>query len=90
MNKILPTILVVLLSSNLFAERVSVHVYEMLLTERGLSHYRSLPDDMKFRIMCIDGYRYLFTSKGVTQMKENYKGKYRHLECPLTASNGIE
>jgi len=90
MNKILPIILVVLLSSNLFAERVSVHVYEMLLTERGLSHYRSLPNDMKFRIMCIDGYRYLFTSKGVTQMKENYKGKYRHLECPLTASNGIE
>ena len=90
MNKILPLILVFLLSSNLFAERVSVHVYEMLLTERGLSHYRSLPDDMKFRIMCIDGYRYLFTSKGVTQMKENYKGKYRHLECPLTASNGIE
>ena len=90
MNKILPIILAVLLSSNLFAERVSVHVYEMLLTERGLSHYRSLPNDMKFRIMCIDGYRYLFTSKGVTQMKENYKGKYRHLECPLTASNGIE
>ena len=90
MNKILPIILVVLLSSNLFAERVSVHVYEMLLTERGLSHYRSLPNDMKFRIMCIDGYRYLFTSKGVTQMKENYKGKYRHLECPLTASNEIE
>jgi len=90
MNKILPIILVVLLSSNLFAERVSVHVYEMLLTERGLSHYRSLPDYMKFRIMCIDGYRYLFTSNGVTQMKENYKGKYRHLECPLTASNEIE
>tara|TARA_B100000674_G_scaffold279112_1_gene230678 strand:- start:249 stop:521 length:273 start_codon:yes stop_codon:yes gene_type:complete len=90
MNKILPLILVFLFSSNLFAERVPVHVYEMLLTERGLSHYRSLPDDMKFRIMCIDGYRYLFTSKGVTQMKENYKGKYRHLECPLTASNGIE
>ena len=90
MNRIFTIMLVVLFSSNLFAERVSVHVYEMLLTERGLSHYRSLPDDMKFRIMCIDGYRYLFTSKGVTQMKENYKGKYRHLECPLTASNGVE
>ena len=90
MNKILPIILVVLFSSNLFAERVSVHVYEMLLTERGQSQYRALPDDMKFRVMCIDGYRYLFTSNGVTQMKENYKGKYRHLECPLTASNGIE
>ena len=90
MNKILPIILVVLFSSNLFAERVSVHVYEMLLTEKGLSQYRALPDDMKFRIMCIDGYRYLFTSKGVTQMKENYKGKYRHLECPLTTSNGTE
>jgi len=90
MNKILPIILVVLFSSNLFAERVSVHVYEMLLTERGLSQYRALPEDMKFRVMCIDGYRYLFTSNSVTQMKENYKGKYRHLECPLTASNGIE
>ena len=90
MNRIFTIMLVFLFSSNLFAERVSVHVYEMLLTERGLSHYRSLPDDMKFRIMCIDGYRYLFTSKGVTQMKENYKGKYRHLECPLTASNEIE
>ena len=82
--------LVFLFSSNLFAERVSVHVYEMLLTERGLSQYRALPEDMKFRVMCIDGYRYLFTSNSVTQMKENYKGKYRHLECPLTASNGIE
>ena len=90
MNKILPLILVFLFSSNLFAERVPVHVYEMLLTEKGLSEYRALPEDMKFRIMCIDGYRYLFTSKGVTQMKENYKGKYRHLECPLTASNEIE
>ncbi len=90
MNKILPIILVVLFSSNLFAERVSVHVYEMLLTERGLSQYRALPEDMKFRVMCIDGYRYLFTSNSVTQMKENYKGKYRHLECPPTASNGIE
>ena len=90
MNRIFTIMLVFLFSSNLFAERVSVHVYEMLLTEKGLSQYVALPDDMKFRIMCIDGYRYLFTSKGVTQMKENYKGKYRHLECPLTASNGIE
>ena len=90
MNKILAIILVVMFSANLSAERVSIHVYEMLLTEKGLSQYRALPDDMKFRIMCIDGYRYLFTSKGVTQMKENYKGKYRHLECPLTASNGVE
>ena len=90
MNRIFTIMLVVLFSSNLFAERTPVHVYEMLLTERGLSQYRALPDDMKFRVMCIDGYRYLFTSKGVTQMKENYKGKYRHLECPLTASNEKE
>ena len=90
MNRIFTIMLVFLFSSNLFAERVSVHVYEMLLTERGLSQYRALPEDMKFRVMCIDGYRYLFTSNSVTQMKENYKGKYRHLECPLTASNGIE
>ena len=90
MNRIFTIMLVFLFSSNLFAERVSVHVYEMLLTEKGLSQYVALPDDMKFRIMCIDGYRYLFTSKGVTQMKENYKGKYRHLECPLTANHEIE
>ena len=90
MNRIFTIMLVALFSSNLSAERVSVHVYEMLLTEKGLSQYVALPDDMKFRIMCIDGYRYLFTSNGVTQMKENYKGKYRHLECPLTASNEIE
>ena len=90
MNRIFTIMFVALFSSNLSAERVSVHVYEMLLTEKGLSQYVALPEDMKFRIMCIDGYRYLFTSKGVTQMKENYKGKYRHLECPLTASNEIE
>tara|TARA_Y100000768_G_scaffold172214_1_gene128833 strand:+ start:177 stop:434 length:258 start_codon:yes stop_codon:yes gene_type:complete len=70
-------------SSSVFAEAKSVNVYDMYITEQALETHEILPKTMKFRILCIDGYRYLFTGSGVTQMKENYKGKYRHMECPI-------
>ena len=66
-----------------FAEAEHVDVYDMRITEQALETLESLPKDMRFRILCIDGYRYLFTKSAVTQMKENYKGKYRHMECPI-------
>ena len=66
-----------------FAESKPVDVYDMRITEQALETLESLPKDMRFRIICIDGYRYLVTRSAITQMKENYKGKYRHMECPI-------
>jgi len=66
-----------------FAESKPVDVYDMRITEQALEMLENLPKDMRFRILCIDGYRYLVTRSAITQMKENYKGKYRHMECPI-------
>ena len=69
-------------SSSMFAENKSINAYKMELTEQGYDTTTS-NKAMSFNVVCIDGYRYLFRRNGTIQMKENYKGKYRHMECPI-------
>ena len=76
-------IFVLTFSLSSIAEDKPVDVYDMSITEQALETLESLPQDMRFRIICIDGYRYLIARNAITQMKENYKGKYRHMECPI-------
>tara|TARA_Y100000816_G_C25865455_1_gene451753 strand:+ start:280 stop:564 length:285 start_codon:yes stop_codon:yes gene_type:complete len=92
MNRIFTIILVVLFSSSVFAYNYDgkkpINAYEMLLTrdaldtrnDKGVGGPR---DRMGFSIICIDGYRYLFTNKGVTQMMFNDVGRVKALECPI-------
>ncbi len=69
------------LSSSIFAETKLMNAYIMELTEQAKSVNNGV-NLHRFEILCINGYRYLFTNSGTIQMKENYKGKYRHMECP--------
>ena len=65
-------------SSSLFAETKPINIYEMEQTKYAQEVYYR-----QYNIMCIDGYRWLVYNGGMAQMKENYKGKYRHMECPI-------
>ncbi len=69
-------------SSSIFAETKPINAYKMELTEQGYDTTTS-NKLMSFNVVCIDGYRYLFRRNGTIQMKENYKGKYRHMECSI-------
>ena len=74
-------------SSNLFAYnfdgKLPINAYIMTLSEQGEEVANSL-HIKQFHIMCIDGYRFLFTRNGVVQMKNNAQGtKYIYSECPI-------
>ena len=70
------------LSSSIFAETKLMNAYIMELTEQA-KDVNNVNNLYRFEILCINGYRYLFTNSGTIQMKENYKGKYRHMECSI-------
>ena len=70
------------LSSSVFAETKPMNAYIMELTEQA-KYVNNGVNLHRFEILCINGYRYLFTNNATIQMKENYKGKYRHMECSI-------
>jgi len=75
-------IFAITLSSSIFAENKPMNAYIMELTKQA-KDVNNVDKLYRFEILCINGYRYLFSNTGTIQMKENYKGKYRHMECPI-------
>ena len=79
MNKILPIILVVLFSANVFAENPKVNMYVMDKTEQADDEFSS-----GTYILCAQGYMFLsqgyLDGKAVVQMRDE-NGKF--MKCPL-------
>ena len=74
-------------SSNIFAYnfdgKLPINAYIMKLTEQAEDVHNE-KQLYRFEILCIDGYRYLFTNSSTIQMMNNADGsKYIHSECPI-------
>lgn len=75
-------------SSNIFAYnfdgKLPINAYIMEQTEQAKEVSDSVSHMRQFHIVCIDGYRFLFTRNGTVQMKNNAQGtKYIYSECPI-------
>jgi hypothetical protein len=80
-------IFVLTFSSNIFAydyeAKEPLNAYIMTLSEQGKEIGDAMKKRINFNVICIDGYRYLFTRNGVTQMMFYDVGRNKMQTCPI-------